>query len=146
MKILRSLVQAIAPVACGALVLCLLAGDAMAAKKPPVSLLWPSGAKVVAEYYPFVPWLTRFGVSWPIANDADHYRLTVVLTERHVSPVVVYDESPESYIIDTYGRAQAVPLVSMLSGRTYFVIVTAYAGPDEAVAYSESLQASIRIP
>ena len=151
MKILRSLVQAIAPVACGALVLSLVGGDAMAAKKPPVSLSWPNGAKLVVEYYPFTPGpggtpFPVLWVYWPISNDADHYRLTVVQKGNHVSPVV-YDQSPVSYTIGSDGLAtNDWGLINLLPGRTYLVILTAYTGPDEAVAYSESLQASIKIP
>ena len=145
MKILKCLVQAIAPVACGALALSLLAGDAMAAKKPPVSLFWPNGAKLVVECYPFGTPFPVLWVYWPIANDADHYRLTVVQKGNQLS-TVVYDQSPVSYTIGSDGLAQSPILISFLHGRTYFVILTAYTGPDEAVAYSESLEASIHSP
>ena len=150
MKMLKYLVQAITPVACGALALSLLAGDAMATKKPPVSLFWPNGAKLVVEYTPFMPYPggTSFPVLrvyWPIANDADHYRLTVVQKGNQLSPVV-YDQSPVSYTIGSDGLAQLWTFINLLPGRTYLVILTAYTGPDEAVAYSESLQASIKSP
>jgi hypothetical protein len=143
MKIVKCLVQAIAPVACGALVLSLIAGDAMAAKRPPVSLLWPNGAKLVVNYYSggLGPHMT---IAWPIANGADHYRLTVVQKQNHVSPVVVYDQSPVAYTIGSDGLACAV--IGIGSGWTYLVIVTAYSGPEEAMAYSESLEARINTP
>jgi len=149
MKIVKCVVQAIAPVACGALVLSVVAGDAMAAKKPPVSLLWPSGANLLVGYFPMgigaEGW--TMAITWPIADGADHYRLTVVLKEKqkHASPVVVYDQSPVAYT-SSGGVAQLTTSIFLLPGQTYFVILTAYAGPDEAVAHSESLQALIDVP
>jgi hypothetical protein len=138
MKILKCLVQAIAPVACGALVLSLLAGDAMAAKKPPVSLLWPDDAKLVLIYYPMYPGglAPHMIIAWPIADGADHYRLTVIQKGNHGSRVLI-DQSPVAYMISPDGLAYREPIIGPGS---YLITVTAYAGPDEAVAYSESLQ------
>jgi hypothetical protein len=145
MRILRCLVQAIAPVACGALVLSLLAGDAMAAKKPPVYLLWPSGANLVVNYYPgsgMRP--ARIEVAWPIADGADHYRLTVVQGFNRKARVVI-DQSPVAYTIGSDGLAFKEYYVGGI-GWSGQITVTAYSDPNEAEAYSESLQASIKIP
>jgi hypothetical protein len=143
MKILRSLVQAIAPVACGALVLSLVGGDAMAAKKPPVSLLWPSGAKLVVNYTPHFGGVNTISVAWPIADGVDHYRLTAV-QKLKPRPRVVFDQSPVGYTIGPDGLAYAT--FGVLGGGTYMMTVTAYSDPNEAEAYSESLQAFIYIP
>ncbi len=150
MKIVRSLVRASAPVACGALVLSLLAGDAMAGKKPPEYLLWPSGAEVHASARVVSAgegW--RFGmlyISWPIANGADHYRLTVVEKAKRVS-TILYDQSPAYYTTPSEGVAYYISNVYLWPSFpfTYIITVTAYSGPDETVAYSESLQAQISI-
>jgi hypothetical protein len=146
MKIVRSLVRASAAVACGALVLSVLAGDAMAGKKPPGYLLWPSGAEVVAGDA-WTPFGLRLDVCWPIANGADHYRLTVVEKVKRVS-TIVYDQSPAYYTTpsegvayDTVGLGYPPPGVPT----TYIITVTAYSDPDETVAYSESLQAQITL-
>ncbi len=145
MKIVRSLVRASAPVACGALVLSLLAGDAMAGRKPPQYLLWPSGAEVVAGLV-WTPLAVCLDVRWPIASDADHYRLTVVQKVKRVS-TTVYDQSPAYYTTTSegvaYHRIVPIRLGGYVSG--YVITVTAYSGPDEAVAYSESLQAQINV-
>jgi hypothetical protein len=135
MKMLRCLIQGIAPAACGALVLSLLAGDAMAAKKP-VSLLWPNDAKVVVTYYPTPSGLgPHISVQWPVASDADHYRLTVVVKVKGVY-TVRSDSSPVYGTSSTFGG---------ISPGTYIITVTAYSDPDEAVAYSESLQAQTTV-
>lgn len=135
MKMLRCLVQAIAPVACGALALSLLAGDAMAGKKPPEYLLWPSGAHLVANYYPSPGGLgPSIGLEWPTASDADHYRLMVIEKDGHVSRVL----SNVSPLYSVSARVGGV-----VPGRTYSITVTAYSVPDETLAYSESLQAHV---
>jgi hypothetical protein len=141
MKIVRSLVRASAAVACGALVLSVLAGDAMAGKKPPGYLLWPSGAEVVAGDA-WTPFGLRLDVCWPIANGADHYRLTVVKKVRHEYTVLV-DESPTPYTINPDGRATRWFPPFGQSNITYIITVTAYSGPDEGAAYSESLQTEL---
>jgi hypothetical protein len=149
MKIVRSLVRTSAAVACGALVLSLLAGDAMAGKKPPEYLLWPSGAEVVANARVVsAGGGTRFGmlgISWPITNGADHYRVTVVEKVKRVS-TTLYDQSPAYYTPSegvAYYRSSVYLWPSVPF--TYIITVTAYSDPDETVAYSESLQAQISI-
>ncbi len=129
MRILKCVVQAIAPVACGALALSLLAGDAIAAKRP---VLWPSGARL-ETYVDQV--FGALHVYWPVANGADHYRLTVVVKVKGVYTVRT-DSSP------VYGTSAGL---GGLSPGTYTITVTAYSDPDEAVAYSESLQAQISV-
>jgi len=144
MKILRCLVQAIAPVACGALVLSLVVGDAMAAKKPPVYLLWPSGAKLVVDYWDHGGGLFTLQVSWPITNAADHYRLT--FGGGHRKAPALFDQSPVDYTIGSDGLAYKEIHVFLGGGTSGGggtpLTVTAYSGPDEAAAYSESLQAN----
>jgi hypothetical protein len=147
MKILRCVVQAIAPVACGALVLSVVAGDAMAAKKPPVHLIWPSGANLAVKYYPAYPGSmgARLLVAWPIADGADHYRLTVIAKGKHSGPRVVYDQSPVAYQVGLDGQAY-IESGALVAYGSVLITVTAYSVPNEAEAYSESLQASIDIP
>ena len=145
MKILRCLVQAIAPVACGVLVLSLIGGDAMAAKKPPVYLLWPSGANLVVNYTSHGG-VNTISVAWPIADGVDHYRLTVRAGGNRKA-LVLFDQSPVDYTIGSDGLAYKEIHVFLGGGTSGGggtpLTVTAYSGPDEAVAYSESLEASI---
>jgi hypothetical protein len=135
MKIVKSLVRASAAVAGGALVLGLLGGDAMAGKNP---VLWPGGAQMVVGDM-WSPWGPVLSVSWPIANGADHYRLTVERKVKWGTFTVVYDQSPADYTTDGVWANHRVGL-GFISG-TYIVTVTAYSDPDETVAYSESLHA-----
>ncbi len=136
MKIVRRLVRASAAVACGALVLGVLAGDAMAGKKPPEYLLWPSGAHLVVNYYPTPYGLgPHISVEWPVASDTDHYRLTVVVKVKSVY-TVRSDSSPVYGTSSTFGG---------ISPGTYIITVTAYSDPEETVAYSESLQAQVNV-
>ncbi len=150
MKIVRSLVRASATVACGALVLSLLAGDAMAGRKPPEYLLWPSGAEVGASARVVAAgegWRAgMLNIWWPIANGADHYRLTVVEKVRRQDTVRI-DLSPAYYTTPSEGVAYYISSVYPWPSFnfTYIITVTAYSGPDETVAYSESLQAQISI-
>jgi hypothetical protein len=133
MKIVRSLVRASTAVACGALVLSVLGGDAMAAKRPPI--LWPNGAKLVVQYYAPNPLYTHIDVAWPIASGADHYRVTVV-QKGQGAPRVYYDQSPVANTVT------ALTIYGPPPG-DYMVTVTAYSDPDETAAYSESLQARV---
>jgi hypothetical protein len=149
MKRLRYLIQAMAAVGCGALILSLLGGDAMAGKKPPPPeyLLWPSDANLVAFFHgpPLGPYIY---VSWPIADGVDHYRLTVVAVAgkgQHRVTTGIIDESPATCYIDSAGRAVRT-LGFFLWGATHYITVTAYDGPDETVAYSESLHAQVQAP
>ncbi len=136
MKIVSSLVRASAAVAGGALVLSVLAGEAMAGKKPPEYLLWPSGAHLVVNYYPTPDGLgPHISVAWPVASDADHYRLTVVVKVKSVY-TVRSDSSPVYSTSSTFGG---------ISPGTYIITVTAYSHSYEAMAYSESLQAQIKV-
>jgi hypothetical protein len=145
MKIVRSLIRASAAVACGALVLSVLAGDAMAGKKPqpPVSLFWPNGANLYVSYYS-----GNFGglgqsllVGWPVASGADHYRLKVVVKIRQ-DWWVVSDENPAEHLIDP-NDGWLYDRFNFMGGGSYSITLTAYSEPDEAAAYSESLQAQI---
>ena len=137
------MVQAIAPVACGVLVLSLIGGDAMAAKKPPVYLLWPSGANLVVNYTSHGG-VNTISVAWPIADGVDHYRLTVRAGGNRKA-LVLFDQSPVDYTIGSDGLAykNIYGIYVGSRGSTFVITVTAYSGPDEAVAYSESLEASI---
>jgi hypothetical protein len=135
---LRCLIQTVATIACAALVLGLLGGDAMAAKRPPppTFVMWPTGASADLVYHPFYPGSLGEYVSaqWPIANGADHYRLTVVYKSGGVSSVQTW----------TLEASRTGCIVGGAKG-SYLVTVTAYSGPDEAVAYSESLQGRISV-
>ncbi len=136
MKIVRSLVRASAAVTCGALVLSVLVGDAMAGRKPPEYLLWPNDAKLDATYYPTPYGLgPHISVAWPFASDADHYRLMEVVKAKR-EYIVRSDSSPVYSTSSTFGG---------ISSGTYIITVTAYSDPDEAVAYSESLQAQVNV-
>ena len=135
MKSLRCFIHIMAAVACGALALGLLGGDAMAGKKPPQYLLWPSDAKLDATYYPPYGLGAHISVEWPVASDADHYRLKVVLKVKRAY-TVLGDSSPVYATSFAFGG---------ISPGTYIITVTAYSDPDETVAYSESLQAQISI-
>jgi hypothetical protein len=142
MKRLRCLIQAMGAVACGALVLSLLGGDAMAGKSPPG--LWPQHAVLLASahYAPGSGPYAYISVAWPIANGADHYRLTAGGNKKWSSPLLV--PNPTAYSINSDGLAYRefyVPSVQT----TYWITVTAYSGPDESVAYSESLYARVDI-
>jgi hypothetical protein len=138
MKNLRYFIQTVATIACAALVLGLLGGDAMAGKRPPppAFVMWPTGASVVLTYHPFYPGGLGPYVyaQWPIANGADHYRLTVVFKSGGVSSVRTW----------TLEASRTDCTVGGPRG-SYLVTVTAYSGPDEAIAYSESLQGHITV-
>ncbi len=136
MKTVRCLVRASAAVACGALILSVLAGDAMAGKKPAGHLLWPFGAEVGVQDM-WSPGGAVLIVGWPIANGADHYRLTVERKVHGGTSTVVYDQSP----LYTAGSRVGLGFISA----TYTVTVTAYSDPDETGASSESLQARITL-
>jgi hypothetical protein len=112
-----------------------LAGEAKAAKRPPPAfVMWPTGAKLVLTYYPW----TQIGLGplvlaqWPSANGVDHYRVTVVFKSGGVPQVSTF----------TLDASRTDCVVGGQKG-TYLVTVTAYSGPDEAVAYSESLEGRI---
>ncbi len=127
------------------------APDAFAAKaanKPPQQqALWPAGAELwVDELSTGNPYAFLLGISWPICILADHYRLTVTAhgdgKYHKWYPRVLADRSPVNYAILDSGRAYWAKLFQF----SYFggdlltkVTVTAYSGPDEAKAYSESL-------
>jgi hypothetical protein len=147
MKDLRCCIQTIGTVACGALVLGLLGSDAMAAKKPqpPVSLFWPNGVNLYVGYYS-----GNFGglgpsllVGWPIASGADHYRLKVIVRIGRDSRVVS-DENPAEHLIDA-NDGWLYRRFNFMGGGSYSITLTAYSGPNEAVANSESLQAQINV-
>ena len=130
-------------VVCVALLLGLLASDTMAAKTPPASPLWPAGANLDAQFVrgQILPYSIH--VNWPIANGADHYRLTVI---DKTGGAVDWDSSPATFNI-VAGRASAVVPLKVRNGvvgRTYLVTVTAYSAPNEAVAHAESLQATVK--
>ena len=152
MKNLKCLVQAFAAVGCGALILSLLGGDAAAGNKPPADLLWPNGAQVEAGWqYSTYLGFWRLYVLWPTTDAVDHYRLTAVgVTGKVANRVtkVIIDESPVTYTLLSDGRAQYYSVY--MAGPSYYetvvVTVTAYDGPDEAVAHSESLQRRATIP
>jgi hypothetical protein len=140
MKSLKWSIQALGAVACGALVLGLLSGDAMAGKRP--SRFWPAGSQLVLDYYAaYGGWPSHVNITWPLANGADHYRLTVVQKGKSGSGFVGMDESPANYTIGYDGLADRD--VFLVSGSSYSITVTVYSGPDEAVADSESLQGSV---
>ena len=117
--------------------LSLLGGDARAGKSS--SVFWPSGGKLVVNYIPNSAFGPSVSVGWPLANGADHYRVTVIEKYGNASRVFV-DRSPATYTIGADGLAY-VRFGGVVSGRTYMITVTAYSDPDEGVAYSESLQA-----
>ncbi len=125
---LRCFIRTITATACGVLVLGLLGGDAKAEKRPPPAfVMWPTGAELILTYYPWTQ-LTLGPVvvaQWPPANDVDHYRVTVV-----------YKSSVQTWTLDA---TRTSCIVGGAKGG-YAVTVTAYSGPDEAVAYSESLE------
>jgi probable HAF family extracellular repeat protein len=105
------------------------ASAAKAATNP--QQLWPAGAKLsIAQVY--YQGNYRPLISWPIANGADHYRVTEVTDFRKLDPIVWLDVSP------VYGTSY---MGYSFSGAT--VTVTAYSGPDEATAYSESIHTHI---
>jgi hypothetical protein len=147
MKYLRRFIQTIATVACGAFVLGLLGGDAMAAKKPlpPVSSFWPNGANLYVSYYSgnFGGLGSSLLVGWPIASGADHYRLKVIVKNGHDSRLVS-DENPAEHLIDA-NDGWLFRRFNFMGGGSYSITLTAYSGPDEAVAYSESLQAQLNV-
>jgi hypothetical protein len=123
---------------CGALVLGLLGGDAAAGTRR--AALWPKGAELTVDLY----WsagasLYRETVSWPIASGAHHYRITQTVI-KSTSVGFYFNISPVTYTIGSDGRAY----YSRYCGGSILlpslrVTVTAYDGPDEATAYSESL-------
>ena len=128
--------QPVAAVALAVLLLgVLVGGHAVAGNSPNVSLMWPAKAALAVVYYPQDRLLrpARLNISWPAANGADHYRVTV-LKKMPGGWVVVMDSSPATY-----------STVYNVSG-TYVITVTAYDGPDEATAYSESLQTQFKTP
>ncbi len=135
MKTKKSWLVALATVACGAFMLSLLCEVALADKKPPAApVLWPSGAKVVANAgYSYNLLVYLLHVSWPTAPGADHYRVTWVTGHKNLE---VGSTSP------LYGTSFATGIGS----GSCKVTVTAYSGPDEATAYSESIQTSLTIP
>ena len=116
--------------------------DAMAAKKPPPppeNVLWPAGAQVVVGQQPL---LGSFGseiiltINWPIINGVDHYRKTVVeLGSGHGA--VVANVSPAA--------PGALWRPSVFPSHTYEITVTAYDGPDETAAHSESITTKYRV-
>jgi len=107
--------------------------DAFAAKAATnPQQLWPARAKVslIPFYSNTVSPYAFLSISWPSAPLADHYRVTQVMVDRKTTGVVL-DLSP------VYGT-------SCKGSFPYFdttVTVTAYSGPDEATAYSESIKA-----
>lgn len=113
-------------------------------RRPPGASLWTSRADLVVDYYPqsnvglLLP--PRFRIGWSVAQGADHYRLTILKKVVH-DYVVTMDTSPVTYVVDSDGRAYRNGYYFVEAGRSYLIIVTAYSGPDEAVAYSESIQA-----
>jgi hypothetical protein len=145
MKNLRSWVKTTAVVACGALFLNLIASDAEAGRRQ--SQFWPNGAKIsthVLYTYFYGTQMPYFEVRWPLANAADHYRITVY-TYADKAYVLQSDVSPAAFSIDSI-RGEAITTVTAFTRGTYLIVVTAYSGPDETVAYSESLQTSARSP
>jgi uncharacterized membrane protein len=128
-----------------------------AARKPvPSESLWPPGAKIVVTGFSWNP--LRFGhilsVKWPIASGADHYRLTATEANKAGGPSSIrLNQSPASYQVKAKGWASTSILlpdpVRSRPGPTqtkiYTTTVTAYSGPDEATAHSESLQCSITV-
>ena len=129
-------------IACGVLFLSLLGGNAAAAKggRP---ALWPGDAQVVLSWYQaYGEYGGRLSIGWPLAAGADHYRLKVVARKPRAH---LLDESPVSYSI--VGDGDAYRGISVFAGGaqfwTYTVTVTAYSGPDEQHAHSETLQATI---
>ena len=138
MKNLRRLIQPGAAIAFGALVLGLLAGDAAAGARQPA--LWPKGAELTVT----VGWNSlklsyEETVSWPIATGARHYRITQTAIGRH-SAYYDFNISPVTYTIGSNGRAYLTRYIGgSLPPRSFRITVTAYDGPDETTAYSESL-------
>jgi hypothetical protein len=147
MKNVRCSFKTLALLACGVLFLSLLGGHAAAARRPqPQYRLWPQSASLdvggtisvnPASGFHVVQWY----VSWPLATGVDHYRLAVGNG---------LDESPASYEITPEGDAirrfqGAGPGTLKKMTLDYKITVTAYSGPDEATAYSESLQATLRL-
>jgi probable HAF family extracellular repeat protein len=121
--------------------------DAMAANKP--QPLWPVGAEVsvIVVRGSYSSPYSHLEISWPITIVADHYRLTIKWNwgdpkKKGVSPpFVFFDQSPVPYSILDSGRAYFVsPSFSNNIDITIFTVtVTAYSGPDETTARSESL-------
>jgi hypothetical protein len=120
-----------------ALLLCLIGGNALAAAAK--YLFWPKGTTPVVMLARFGPYPFE-SVSWPIAPGADHYRLTV---ERKNDNTLVSDQDP---VIPHSVSDSTVTAYLALAKGTYLITVTAYAGPNEAVAYSQSIQTRITVP
>jgi hypothetical protein len=136
--------KAMALIACGVLFLSLLGSNAVAGKKrqPPAYLLWPADAQLVLDFYSGNWGGTgrSLAVGWPIADGVDHYRVKAEVTSKGNTYVFV-DQSPADYYL--YAEdGMAWERFSFAYLGSYLVTVTAYSGPDEARAYSESLQAS----
>jgi hypothetical protein len=138
-----------------ALLLSLLGGGAMAApglRGPGVMAgkgqptLWTNRDQLVAKstFKDGTLKLWIITVSWPEAMGADHYRMTVVTsagqqtTTRELSPVD-YDVDPST------GKAYYIFYAAYPRTFTFTISVTAYAGPDEETAYSETLQTQIKV-
>jgi hypothetical protein len=134
MKYLRRFTKTITTAACGALLLSLLAGAVLAG--PTGYVLWPKGANLVLNYDDYDPYPGGLGpfatAQWPPAKGVDHYRLTVVFKSGGVSSVYT-----------TALDASRTDCVVGSSKGNYLVTVTAYSGPDETLAYCESLQGRV---
>jgi len=147
MKTLRYWIKTVAAVACGALFFSLPGSDVMATKPqpPPENLLWSNGANLQTKVEYFQGPLSGpvIEVRWPLADGADHYRLTEY---RKVGKefFLVRDESPLALHIDS-ATGDVVGYYGGTEGETYLFVVTAYTGSNEATAYSESLQGRVTL-
>jgi hypothetical protein len=151
MKTVTRSFKTMALIACGVFFLSLLGGNAVAAKRPQRPELWPKGAtldvsgRIYRSGTPPRP-LVDLYVDWPLAIGADHYRVTWVIGPG--GHRILLDESPAPYSIGSQGEAAwgttfEFPFPPSI---TLKATVTAYSGPDEATAYSESLQATLTLP
>jgi hypothetical protein len=136
---LRSFIKTITSVACSTLILSLVAGVAVAGKKPPgTSYFWSAGAQVVAQAgysYGFLTYVMH--VTWPAATIApDHYKVIAVRKDGSVmEPQFSYDASANAYV-----AAFGTPL-----GATYVITVIAWADASER-GYSETLTTHASVP
>jgi hypothetical protein len=135
MKNRRSWILSLAVVIGALLVPMLLTSDATAGRGQ--TTMWPKGAQLTATYdYFSLCGCWDVDAQWPAATAADHYRITVIQKSGNKISVIL-DASPilglqYSFLYPHYRD-------------TLTIVVTAYSGPDETTAYSESLHTQISL-
>ncbi len=123
--------KTIAAVGCGALILSLLAGAGVAGNKPPAGpAFWPGGT--VPEAWDTFTGMWHIVVRWPAAEGADHYRVVLTAKGSYWYPKGFYWSQTTTGTNFTCRPDHPADV--------YRIFVTAYSGPDEATAYSETIQ------